>query len=97
VNVEFLPVASVELEEAIDYYNGKRAGWGERLRAEVAAAVERIVAFPEAWTTVSPRTRRCQLHRFPYGVVYQVRPDRILVISVMHLRRRPGYWQDRLP
>jgi hypothetical protein len=28
-------------------------------------------------------------------VVYQIREDSILVVAVMHLRRRPGTWRAR--
>ncbi|MCI0365313.1 MAG: addiction module protein, partial [Phycisphaerales bacterium] len=38
------------------------------------------------------RARRRQLRRFPYGIVYSVRSDHILVVALMHLHRRPGYW-----
>jgi hypothetical protein len=31
----------------------------------------------------------------PYGLVYQVRSDKILILAVMHLSRRPDYWRDR--
>jgi len=41
-------------------------------------------------------TRRCQLNRFPYGLVYAVEDDAVVVLAVMFLRRKPGYWRDRL-
>jgi len=28
----------------------------------------------------------------PYNVVYRVEEQRVLVLAVMHHRRRPGYW-----
>ena len=40
--------------------------------------------------------RRRMLNRFPYGLLYAVEADRIIVVAVMHLHRRPGYWKDRL-
>ncbi len=36
------------------------------------------------------------MNRFPYGVVYTVRGADLVIIAVMHLRRKPGYWQGRL-
>ena len=64
--------------------------------AEVKRTIERIVQFPEAWAPLSKRTRRCRTNRFPYGVVYQVREEFILIVAVMHLRRHPDSWQSRL-
>jgi hypothetical protein len=36
------------------------------------------------------------LKRFPFGILYVATVDEIVVLAVMHLRRRPGYWQGRL-
>jgi hypothetical protein len=40
--------------------------------------------------------RRVRTKRFPYAVVFIELAERIRVIAVMHERRRPGYWKDRL-
>jgi plasmid stabilization system protein ParE len=96
MKVEFLPSAQTEVEEAVEWYNAREDGLGEAFRAEVADAVGRITRFPETWVRISPRARRCQMNRFPYGVLYQVREAMILIVAVMHHRRKPGYWHDRL-
>lgn len=56
---------------------------------EVDRTLERIAKFPDAWAQLSPNTRRCRTVGFPYGIVYQVRNERILVVAVMHLQRKP--------
>jgi hypothetical protein len=33
---------------------------------------------------------------FPYGTVYFVRDDEVIVVAYAHERRRRGYWRDRL-
>jgi hypothetical protein len=96
MKVEFLEVAEVELAEAISYFNDQSEGLGFEFAAEVKQAIMRIVQFPDAWTKLSKRTRRCRTKRFPYGLVYQVRGDLILIIAVMHLRRHPSTWKSRL-
>jgi len=40
-------------------------------------------------------TRRILLRRFPYQIVYRLKPDGIVVVAVAHLKRRPGYWKSR--
>jgi len=35
------------------------------------------------------------VRRFPFGILYRIEPEQIVVVAVMHLRRRPGYWRDR--
>jgi hypothetical protein len=64
--------------------------------AEVEAATNLIENFPQAWLPLSPRTRRCRTHRFPYGLFYQVRDGEILIVSVMDLRRDPKNWEEYL-
>jgi hypothetical protein len=45
---------------------------------------------------LSPHTRRCRTHRIPHGVIYQIRGDEVLIVSVMYLRRHPDSWRDNL-
>ncbi len=35
--------------------------------------------------------------RFSYAVLYRAEPEQILLVAVMHLHRRPGYWGDDMP
>ena len=96
MKVTFLSVAEMELAEALSYYEEQQAGLGIQFAAEVDRAIERIVAHPEGWSPISARVRRCRISRFPYGVLYQRRQQEILVVGVMHLRRDPTSWRDRL-
>jgi hypothetical protein len=80
----------------LNYYNYELSGLGKVFVAEALHALDRIMRHPEAWHLCSLRTRRCQLRRFPYGIIYQIRERDILVIAVANLHRRPSYWQDRV-
>lgn len=93
---KFLSEAEVELNEAVDYYNEQKAGLGFEFAEEVKNSLKRIVQFPEAWPILSRRARRCRTNRFPYGVIYQIRDDMILIVAVMHLKRDPDYWKPRI-
>lgn len=91
-----LGTADAELAEAIDYYNQQSEGLGYRFAAEVKRTIARIANHPQAWPRLSRRTRRCRTDRFPFGVVYQVREDAILVVAIMHLHRHPESWRSQL-
>jgi len=95
MNMRYLHVASRELDDAIKYYNAEREGLGDEFLEEVNHAIKGIALFPEAWHPLSPRTRRCRLRRFTYGLIYQIRQDELLIIAVAHLHRKPGYWKNR--
>ena len=94
--VEFLEAAEAEFIEAVDYYNEQSEGLGYEFAAEVKRTIGRTLQYPDAWPKLSARTRRCRTHRFPYGIVYQVREDRILIVAVMHLHRHPETWKSRV-
>jgi hypothetical protein len=96
MNYAFHPEAKVELNEAVDYYNGCKPELGFDFAREVYATIQNIVAYPEAWTPLSKSTRRCLVHRFPYGVIYQITGGAILIVAIMQLNRRPGYWKGRI-
>jgi plasmid stabilization system protein ParE len=98
MNIEFLEPAAAELYEAIVYYNIQRQDLGLEFAKEVQDTIERIKQNPEAWTTISTskQARRCLTNRFPYGIIYQIRKNTILIVAVMHLKRRPQTWQSRL-
>jgi plasmid stabilization system protein ParE len=96
MEIVFLPPAKAELTDAISYYNMQSEGLGYEFAAEVKRTLERIVQYPDAWFKLSKRTRRCRTNRFPYGVIYQVRKETLLIVAVMHLSREPETWKSRL-
>jgi len=97
MNFVFHPEAREELENAIVYYENCQAGLGIAFLNEVDATIERILAFPEAWTKLSVNSRRCLTNRFPYGVIYQILDkDCIRIIAVTALHQKPNYWLQRI-
>jgi heme oxygenase len=96
MKIKLLEIAQVEMDDAIEYYNYEVSGLGDAFLSEVLNALDRIGEFPEAWHRCSKRTRRCQTRRFPYGIIYQIRKQEILVVSVANLHRKPDYWKDRI-
>ena len=94
MQVRFLEAAQRELDEAIEYYGAQVPFLGQAFLIEVLASLERVKQYPEAWHSLSARTRRCQLKRFPYGVIYSKLDDVILVLAIAHLHRKPNYWRN---
>jgi plasmid stabilization system protein ParE len=90
--------ASVELAQAVRWYEERRTGWGARLFEAVAHSFEIIERHPEIGSprTDRPASRQLSVRGFPYVVVYQVRPDDVYVVAVAHTSRRPGYWKNRV-
>jgi plasmid stabilization system protein ParE len=86
-----------ELSDAVRWYEGRRVGLGGELFDAVTQAIELIESHPEIGepTSADRQTRRTLVPRFPYQIVYRLRPDEIVIVAVAHLKRRPGYWKTR--
>ena len=91
----FHPRAEQELDKAVRYYEECCSGLGLEFAEEVYAAIDRIIAYPKAWTKLSKHTRRCFVNRFPFGIIFQVKDSVLRIIAVANLNRKPGYWKRR--
>ena len=89
--------ASDELAEAVRWYETCRAGLGGEFFDAVVATLALIETSPEIGqtTSIDGQTRRTLVARFPYQVVYRLRPTEIVIVAIAHLKRRPGYWKNR--
>ncbi|MEK7857077.1 MAG: type II toxin-antitoxin system RelE/ParE family toxin [Acidobacteriota bacterium] len=96
MKLRFLSVALDELRQAAEFYESKDRGLGLKFLEEVEESLARVVRNPNAWALLSARTRRCRTRHFPYGIIYQVREDEILVVSVMNLYKYPESWKRNL-
>jgi len=94
--VTFLAPAEEEMLEAASYYEGQAYGLGREFIVEVQHTVEGIVENPKSGKLIQSDIRRRLVRRFPFGILYHIDPQEIVIITVMHLRRRPGYWADRI-
>jgi plasmid stabilization system protein ParE len=95
LKVRFLSPARRELEEAVRYYNVQRLRLGDEFRDEAWETIQRITQFPMAWHPLSDVIRRCQMQRFPYGIIYAPSTEEILIVAVAHLHQQPEYWRSR--
>lgn len=93
--VNFHKDVEAEITTAIDWYDAQSEGLGERFLAELNRAVVSIQKNPAAWPEVSFQIRRYVFANFPFSLVYSELGDSLLVLAVMHNRRKPGYWQYR--
>ena len=96
MQIRFLEIAQIELDEAIQFYNKEDSRLGDLFLTEILKSLERIAKFPQSWHPCSKRTRRCRTRRFPYGIIYQIRKEEILVVAIANLHRKPDYWRERI-
>lgn len=92
----FHPEAEKEYTDAAGFYfqiNPELAG---RFYDEIERLIRDIRTQPERFRIFDIPVRRHFSNVFPYAVLFINQPDRILIVAVMHMKRRPGYWRERL-
>ncbi len=87
--------ADRELNEAAQYYELESPGLGLSFLKEAERCLQLIADHPEAGAILRESVRRRFLRRFPYALLYKIKPDGIRVLAVMNLKRRPTYWVGR--
>jgi plasmid stabilization system protein ParE len=93
--LEIHPDAIAEAHAARLWYEARSSAAGHLFFDELDHAIEMVLLHPDRWPPYQHGTRRFLLRRFPFSVVYEIQPDRVLVVAVAHARRRPSYWQGR--
>jgi toxin ParE1/3/4 len=91
----FHPLALNEYGEAVQYYTEQRDEVAQAFINAIEETVYRIRESPTRYPVIDEDVRRCMARRFPYGVLYTIEQDYILILAVMHCSREPGYWKDR--
>lgn len=101
MRLRIIDEAEAEYREAAAWYDQKQSGLGVEFLDALSQTFQFIEEDPQRFARMemiqktSREIHRCLLPRFPYAVIYEVRSDELLVIAVMHVRRRPNYWKDR--
>jgi len=89
------PEAVAEADAAADFYHNKQRELARRFINNLDEALDRIAIKPGIYREVAADIRKIKLKTFPYAVIYRINDEKIEIIAVMHIRRRPGYWKDR--
>jgi plasmid stabilization system protein ParE len=81
--------------EAAAWYEQQQQGLGTRFLTQWKNAENRMVANPEIHRCIQGELRKCRFVIFPYALVFRTRGDDLQVLAIMHMRRKPGYWNKR--
>jgi plasmid stabilization system protein ParE len=68
----------------------------QRFLDELQAAYSAAAAFPHRYPSYLHGTRRVQLKKFPYFIVYLDWQDEVYIVAAAHAKRRPGFWANRI-
>ncbi len=91
------PAAEADLAEACGWYEQQVRGLGAQFLLCVDGVMASIQRNPQLYPVVHKGViRRALTRRFPYGVYYVEAKRAVSVIAVVHAKRNPRVWQDRL-
>lgn len=93
--IVFRRIAKLEMDESIAWYENQREDLGLEFAVEVDKFLEEISHSAERFPQVRGEIRRAILQRFPYTIHFLVEPDRIVILSVFHVKRNPKILEDR--
>lgn len=96
MRVEYHPLAFEELEEAALYLEDQAYGLGLDFEDDYHAGLDRILRDPLTYRNIYRNVRKLNLRRFQYGILYVLEGNRLIIIAVFHLKRKPFYWKERL-
>jgi len=92
----FLSPAEEEMLAAAQFYEAQCPGLGTDFLKEVHSPLMPLPHIPGADHESRNEIRRRLLKRFPFGLLYVIEEQAVVIVAVMHLRRRPGYWRERV-
>jgi|ERR1035441_435947 plasmid stabilization system protein ParE len=94
--VSFHPAAVRDAEEAVTWYAQRSLRTADRFLDELDRLVELIAAAPGRFQPFDTGLRRAGFRRFPYYLVFRADETRTEVLAVAHVKRRPGFWRERV-
>ena len=87
--------ARIELIEATFWYEHRRRGLGTNFVETFNSTLARIIDNPLQFQVVDDAIRRAPLGRYPFGLLYSVSDEDIVILSCFHGRRNPARWKNR--
>jgi len=92
MRVVLTAAARLDVTEAVGWYDTRLRETAERFIDEFDALVSRLSQNPWQFPTVDGDVRRAGFRRFPYGLFFCVRQERVEVLACFHASRNPRRW-----
>ncbi|HEY5279008.1 MAG TPA: type II toxin-antitoxin system RelE/ParE family toxin [Pseudolabrys sp.] len=89
--------AEAEATDAATWYEQKSQTLAARFAREFRSTLARIIGNPFQYQIIEDEMRRAPLAGFPYGILYVVSDDEVVILSCFHGSRDPAGWREPLP
>ena len=88
------PPAELDINEAAQWYDSKRAGLGEQFIHAVEEKLLLIEDNPNLYQVRYKATRLALIKRFPFAIHYTIEQEVVYVLAVLSTSRNPKIWED---
>ncbi|MEM0578437.1 MULTISPECIES: type II toxin-antitoxin system RelE/ParE family toxin [unclassified Flavobacterium] len=95
-DIQFTKEALFDIEAAVLWYEEQRTGLSYDFELCLEAGIDAILRNPEAFQKKYKDIKIRFISRFPYGIHYRYKENKIIVIAVFHTSRSPKNWSKRL-
>ena len=90
------PIVFDDAEEAVNYYEKKVKGLGNRFYSSLLVSLEEIQLNPLNYSYIKIPVSRRVVSKFPYKIYYLVSDQTIYVIGISHAKRSNAFVKSRL-
>ena len=90
------PEARREFQYSAAYYRTISPDVASRFILDVEEGFNEIISSPLIYQVIEYPARAKHLQDFPFSLIYIIEPEAIFIVAIMHQKRRPGYWLERI-
>ena len=90
------PEAEEEIAEAARWYDAREKGLGREFLRAFRAVTGTLRRNPLLYQVIAGQARRAFFRRFPYGLIYEVHGQDVVVLACLHHARDSREWQRRI-
>ena len=94
--VRYHPLFDCDAREAAVWYDRRSRGLGDAFIDVVRSTASKVIAEPNRSSCFAANLRYARVARFPYVVVFDVRPDELRLLGVMHTAQSMEKWRERV-
>jgi len=93
--ISHLPEVEADIKNAMAWYAAQRTGLEADFLLALEVEIIRIQKSPLLYTKLRKPVRRALIARFPYAIFFIVEGTTILILAVIHQKRKPSVWKKR--
>ena len=89
------PEAEQDIKELYQWYEEQSIGLGSEFFRCIESVLDYIEFNPKMYQKIYKNVRRALTSRFPVGIFYILKKDKIIVLAVLSAKRDPQLIKDR--